>query len=150
TAMQFEISDAAAIAFCRGFYAAIGRGRGVDEAVRSGRVSILGLGDGCLEWITPTLYLRGRETHLFDLTQAPEPPVVIDPVLPLAPPPAPEPLWADELVPAAPPVLPAGLEYPDVPAYPDRFDDLWAVAKRIGWTERPLKSETRTLALSIA
>ena len=71
TAMQFEISDKAAIAFCRGFYTAIGRGRGVDEAVRSGRVAILGLGDGSLEWITPTLYLRGREAHLFAVSRSP-------------------------------------------------------------------------------
>jgi len=73
TAMQFEISDKAAIAFCRGFYAAIGRGRGIDQAVRSGRVAILGLGDRSLEWITPTLYLRGRETQLFAVAQSPHP-----------------------------------------------------------------------------
>lgn len=78
TAMQFQISDQAAIAFCRGFYAAIGRGRGVDEAVRSGRVAILGLGDASLEWITPTLYLRGRETHLFAVDWSPGP-VVLEP-----------------------------------------------------------------------
>ena len=70
-AMQFEISDQAAIAFSRGFYAAIGRARGVDEAVRSGRVAIVGLGEGSLEWITPTLYLRGRENHLFALWDSP-------------------------------------------------------------------------------
>lgn len=64
-AMQFEISDAAAIEFCHGFYAAIARGRGVDEAVRSGRVAILGTGGATLEWITPVLYLRGLDAHLF-------------------------------------------------------------------------------------
>jgi len=42
-AMQYEISDPAAVAFARGFYAAIVRGRGVDDAVSSGRVAILGL-----------------------------------------------------------------------------------------------------------
>jgi hypothetical protein len=41
-AMQYKISDPAAIAFARGFYAAIARGRGVDDAVTSGRVAILG------------------------------------------------------------------------------------------------------------
>jgi hypothetical protein len=74
TAMQFEISDAAAIAFCQGFYTAIGRGRSIDEAVRSGRVAILGLGEGSLEWITPTLYLRGQETHLFALSDSSQKP----------------------------------------------------------------------------
>ena len=76
TAMQFGISDKAAIAFCRGFYAAIARGRGIDEAVRSGRVGILSLGDACLEWITPTLYLRGQEAHLFDVSSSSMPEVM--------------------------------------------------------------------------
>ena len=80
TAMQFEISDQAAIAFSRGFYTAIGHGRSVDEAVRSGRVAILGLGADSLEWITPTLYLRGQEGHLFDLTDSTSPPMP-EPVL---------------------------------------------------------------------
>ena len=57
-AMQFAISDAAAIAFARGFYTAIAHGRNVDEATRSGRISMLGA-PRSLEWITPTLYVRG-------------------------------------------------------------------------------------------
>jgi len=32
-------------------------------------VAILGTGDGSLEWITPTLYLRGRETQLFAVSE---------------------------------------------------------------------------------
>jgi CHAT domain len=71
TAMQFVISDRAAIAFSRGSYTAIGRGRSIDEAVRSGRVAIVvGLGADSLEWITPTLFLRGQETHLFALSES--------------------------------------------------------------------------------
>ncbi len=65
-AMQFSISDAAALAFARGFYAALTNGRGIDEAVRSGRIGILGLGRGTLEWVTPVLYLRG-DARLFDM-----------------------------------------------------------------------------------
>ena len=38
-----ELTTAAAVAFARGFYAAIVRGRGVDDAVSSGRMAILGL-----------------------------------------------------------------------------------------------------------
>ena len=64
-AMQYEISDGAAVAFARGFYAAMARGRGVDDAVSSGRVAILGTGDRTLEWVTPVLYLRGHDTHPF-------------------------------------------------------------------------------------
>ena len=66
-AMQYEISDPAAVAFARGFYAAIARGRSVDDAISSGRVAILGLGDKTLEWVTPVLYLRGHDSRLFTL-----------------------------------------------------------------------------------
>lgn len=66
-AMQYEISDPAAVAFARGFYSAIARGRGVDEAVSSGRVAILGLSDQTMEWVTPVLYLRGNDARLFTI-----------------------------------------------------------------------------------
>ncbi len=65
-AMQYEITDRAAIAFARGFYSAIARGRGVDEAASSGRIGILGTSSSTLEWVTPVLYLRGDQTRLFD------------------------------------------------------------------------------------
>lgn len=77
-AMQYSISDDAAIAFARGFYKALAHGRGIDEAVRSGRIGILGLSRGTLEWITPVLYLRGEDTHLFDIAPMPEVPVKPD------------------------------------------------------------------------
>ena len=63
-AMQFAISDRAAIAFARGFYTAIAHGRSVDEAARSGRISILGA-PRSLEWVTPVLYVRGEAAPLF-------------------------------------------------------------------------------------
>ncbi|HLN71448.1 MAG TPA: CHAT domain-containing protein, partial [Streptosporangiaceae bacterium] len=66
-AMQYEISDRAAVAFARGFYGAIAHGRGVDDAVSSGRVAIVGLSGRTLEWVTPVLYLRGRDSHLFTM-----------------------------------------------------------------------------------
>jgi thioredoxin len=71
-AMQYAISDRAAAAFARGFYAAIARGRGVDDAVSSGRVAILGTGDQTLEWVTPVLYLRGRDAQLYTLHSSPQ------------------------------------------------------------------------------
>src|SRR4029453_5217548 len=71
-AMQYAISDDAAIAFARGFYTALAHGRGIDEAVRSGRIGILGLTRGTLEGITPVLYLRGEDTPLFDIAPMPE------------------------------------------------------------------------------
>ncbi|HET6671852.1 MAG TPA: CHAT domain-containing protein [Agromyces sp.] len=71
-AMQFSISDSAAIAFARGFYTSLAHGRTIDEAMRSGRIGILGIGRGTLEWVTPVLYLRGDDSRLFDVdvTQA--------------------------------------------------------------------------------
>ena len=80
-AMQFSISDAAALAFARGFYAALAHGRGIDEAVRSGRIGILGLGRGTLEWVTPVLYLRG-DARLFDLVPVKWDPKAKDPLPP--------------------------------------------------------------------
>jgi predicted NACHT family NTPase len=67
-AMQYAITDPAAIAFSRGFYGAIARDRGIDEAVSSGRVAILGLSGRTLEWVTPVLYLRGQDSHLFAIS----------------------------------------------------------------------------------
>jgi CHAT domain-containing protein len=61
-AMQFAVSDDAAIAFAQGFYTAVAYSRGVDEAARSGRIAMLGAA-GSLEWLTPVLYLRGDSTH---------------------------------------------------------------------------------------
>lgn len=65
TAMQYEISDVAALAFSGGFYRAICQGRGIDEAVSSGRVEIIGLPGRTLEWVTPVLYQSGRDSRLF-------------------------------------------------------------------------------------
>ena len=81
-AMQFSISDTAAIEFARGFYTALAYGRGIDEAVRSGRIGILGMGRGTLEWVTPVLYLRGEDTQLFDV--APLPPANPEATRPVA------------------------------------------------------------------
>ncbi|AMB42219.1 MULTISPECIES: CHAT domain-containing protein [Paenarthrobacter] len=70
-AMQFAISDSAAIAFAHGFYAAIANGRTVDEAARIGRISVMASPDGTLEWVTPALYVRGGSTQLFSLQGTP-------------------------------------------------------------------------------
>ena len=71
-AMQFAISDNAAIAFAAGFYTAIAHGRSVDEAARSGRIAILGTPHS-MEWVTPVLYVRGQATRLFTMTGSPQP-----------------------------------------------------------------------------
>lgn len=86
-AMQFAISDNAAIAFATGFYTAIAHGRSVDEAARSGRIAILGTPHS-MEWVTPVLYVRGQATRLFTMTGPPSPrpaPADPEPVMPPAP-----------------------------------------------------------------
>jgi CHAT domain/WD domain, G-beta repeat len=70
-AMQYAISDPAAVAFARGFYAALVRGLGIDQAVSAGRIAILGTSGHTLEWITPVLYLRGHNTRLFSVPLGP-------------------------------------------------------------------------------
>jgi WD40 repeat protein len=64
-AMQYRISDHAAINFSRGFYGAIACDRNIDEAVSDGRTAIIGRSSRTLEWVTPVLYLRGGESRLF-------------------------------------------------------------------------------------
>jgi hypothetical protein len=67
-AMQFAVTDDAAAVLSRAFYQALVHNRGVDEAVRAGRIALTGWNPDTLEWVTPVLYLRSRDSHLFDLT----------------------------------------------------------------------------------
>ncbi len=69
-AMQFAVTDPAALAFSRGFYQAMAHNIAVDEAVRLGRIAIDGTGEQTLEWVTPVVYLRTDDTRLFELTAA--------------------------------------------------------------------------------
>ena len=73
-AMQFAVTDPAALAFSRGFYQALARNIAVDEAVRLGRIAIDGTSEQTLEWVTPVIYLRTEDTRLFQLTSQGPPP----------------------------------------------------------------------------
>ena len=66
-AMQFVVTDPAALAFSRGFYQALAHNQPVDEAVRLGRIMIDGTSENTLEWVTPVLFLRTGETRLFEI-----------------------------------------------------------------------------------
>ncbi|GAA2015035.1 CHAT domain-containing protein [Microbacterium ulmi] len=83
-AMQFSITDDAALAFARGFYGALAHGRTIDDATRSGRIAILGMGRDTLEWVTPVLCLRGEDTRLFEArasaAERPQPAAPSEPV----------------------------------------------------------------------
>ncbi len=57
-AMQFPISDRAAIAFGGGLFQALAAGDPVDAAVTEGRIAITIGHEGTLEWATPVLFSR--------------------------------------------------------------------------------------------
>ncbi len=64
-AMQFEITDAAAILFARSFYEVLADGEPVDRAVWVARNAIFGSNND-VEWGTPVLFLRSRDGTIFD------------------------------------------------------------------------------------
>ena len=111
-AMQYEISDQAAIAFAHAFYASLAAGIPVDRAVADARCDLSAQREDSLEWGTPVLLMRAPEGTLFtgpatEVTtgsrgrlQPPKPP----------PPPRPPVPWGMGVVGAlAPAVLAAGL-----------------------------------------
>lgn len=65
-AMQFAITDEAAITFARGFYTALSVGRPVDAAVSCARLAIFA-DDNDIEWGTPVLYMRTPDGCIFDM-----------------------------------------------------------------------------------
>ncbi|MEZ4634642.1 MAG: CHAT domain-containing protein [Caldilineaceae bacterium] len=65
-AMQFEISDEAALVFAEEFYTSLAAGHPVDIALARTRKSMYAIGDSA-EWGTPVLYLRTKEGQLFDI-----------------------------------------------------------------------------------
>src|SRR3712207_5242693 len=69
-AMQYEITDKAAIEFSRDFYEAVADGLPVDAAVTEARTAVSMR--SALEWGTPVLYMRSSDGHIFDIS-SPEP-----------------------------------------------------------------------------
>jgi len=64
-AMQFPISDEAAIAFSRAFYQHLAAGEPVDAAVAEGRQAVHSDNPTSFEWATPVLFSRTRTGELF-------------------------------------------------------------------------------------
>jgi hypothetical protein len=64
-AMQYEISDRAAIEFARAFYETIADGLPVDLAVRDARLAMSLARPNSMEWGTPVLYLRSSSGRIF-------------------------------------------------------------------------------------
>jgi WD40 repeat protein len=80
-AMQFEITDDAAITFAQEFYGAIADSYPVDAAIGEARRAIFGLGND-IEWGTPVVYMRG-DGRLFTVQPAA---VAVPPVVEEEPP----------------------------------------------------------------
>src|SRR5215211_2252569 len=65
-AMQYQITDEAAIEFSSAFYESLADGLPVDAAVTEARVAVSM--DSMLEWGTPVLYMRSPDGRLFDIS----------------------------------------------------------------------------------
>jgi CHAT domain len=68
-AMQFEITDLAAIAFTGELYAAVADGYPLDAALSEARQAIY-TDVNKIEWATPVLYLRAPDGRIFDVTES--------------------------------------------------------------------------------
>jgi hypothetical protein len=66
-AMQYEITDRAAIEFSRAFYESLAEGYPVDASVAEARKSVSLAIANTLEWGTPVLYMRSPDGILFRL-----------------------------------------------------------------------------------
>ena len=124
-AMQFPVTDEAAIAFSEGFYSALTDGYPVDGGLAEARKGLLNIGGGT-EWGTPVLYMRSPDGRLFELPALAERAASAAPA-PVAQPPAATPTPAVRNFVAAPapamqsfvaaPLLPTP---PSMPARPVR------------------------------
>ncbi len=103
-AMQFAITDPAAIRFSQSFYQYVADRRPVDDSVMRARRELRRAKKDSLEWGTPVLYLRALEGRIFDDTTSP----------PAQPSPSRDPVPTPEV--AATPPLAAHQELPDPPA----------------------------------
>ena len=68
-AMQFPISDSAAITFSQKFYPLLARGDPVDAAVAEGRRAIRLAEARTMEWGTPVLFMRAPQGVIFQVTE---------------------------------------------------------------------------------
>lgn len=66
-AMQYEITDSAAIEFSRSFYGAVAQGFPLEAAVVEARKAISIAVNNSVEWGTPVLFLRSADGRLFDV-----------------------------------------------------------------------------------
>jgi hypothetical protein len=68
-AMQFEITDEAAITIASEFYASVAVGEPIDTALADVRRKLFAQSDDGVEWATPVLYLRAPDGQVFDVVK---------------------------------------------------------------------------------
>ncbi|MBA3288041.1 MAG: CHAT domain-containing protein [Acidimicrobiia bacterium] len=128
-AMQFEISDEAALVFAQELYTnVIGRQDAIDASVSEARKALLAR-QGDDEWATPVLFVRDPEIQLFDFRR---------PAAPLPPP--------------SPPADPSGADTGRTAAITDGGGEAGAGAEALPADERPRRrmSRARKIGLGIA
>lgn len=76
-AMQFSITDSAAINFATTFYGQLAKGASLEKAVDTARLAINDPTYALEEWGTPVFYLRAKSGHLFDI-KIPHPPMHLE------------------------------------------------------------------------
>ncbi|MGD6741649.1 CHAT domain-containing protein [Streptomyces sp. BH106] len=106
-AMQFEITDPAALTFASSFYTGIAQGLPVDRSMTLARESVKMTLSGTLEWATPVLFLASKDPRLFKLPEAP--PQDVDPQDP-----SPGPM----------PTPPSSTSWPDATTGPSQVQDV--------------------------
>jgi DNA-binding beta-propeller fold protein YncE len=146
-AMQFEISDEAAIVFARQFYGSIARSHPIDEALADARRGMFAAGHG-LEWATPVLFTNLDDGRLFDIDLA-----ALEQLAPVAPTPEPaESAFDAELEPAettAEPLTPSQPPHVGLPDAATDSNEKRALLPRLGVPAR-LKHALRPSALLFA
>ena len=143
-AMQYEITDGAAIEFARAFYEALGDGLPVDAAAGEARKAVSLTIANTVEWGTPVLYMRTPDGVLFDMATAvaplKSPPVLEEQLVKPVSVKPPEPVQMTPAQTAAQPV-PASIARQSVPSSQPitrlklacRARWLWPILRRSGW-----------------
>ncbi len=81
-AMQFSISDQAAIGFSKEFYGSVSKGYPIDAALSESRRALYTAGN-YVEWATPVIYMRSPDGQVFTIDEsAPPVPPSSDPIQP--------------------------------------------------------------------
>jgi hypothetical protein len=132
-AMQFEITDLAAIALTSELYGAVADGYPLDAALSQARQAIY-TDVSEIEWATPVLYLRAPDGRIFDVVPTPPAATPPSPVASTAAPAArPGP------TPAEPPAAAGTVKLASAPAYPGPAAD-WS-RERVRTFLHPSRSE---------